>query len=156
MLLRRKERKMDKKRYKPLVDKLFFIIFIPTFILIASFTVIPAIFAPKTLFITVPILLFTLYFLISPLFGYAELREDGLFIKYGFFLKKFIPYNKIRSVEKKKKFYSESFMSLKHSFEHLDIKYNSFDVTSISVKYNDEFTESLNAAKNKNAESKSA
>ena len=79
---------MQAIRFKPLYDKLFFIIFIPTLILVTCAAVIPAIFDSKTLFITLPIFLFTLDFFISPFFGYAELREGSLFIKYGLVLKK--------------------------------------------------------------------
>lgn len=134
---------MQRKRFKPLIDKLFFIIFIPTLLLVLSATVIPAIFARQTLFWTAPIVVFVLYFLISPLFGWVELRDEALFIKYGFFLKKEIPYGKIRGTEIKKSFYAESMMSLKNSFEHVNIKYNAFDVTSVSVVGNEELIQEL-------------
>lgn len=133
---------MENKRFKPLVDKLFWILFIPTFILMAGLTVIAA-FDPVALLITIPADIFVIYFFISPLVGYVELQEKILFIKYGFILKKEIPYDKIRSVEKGKRWYSESMMSLKNSFEHVNIKYNSFDVTTVSVIDNDDFIEEL-------------
>ena len=136
------------KRFKPLIDKLFLILFIPTTVLTLGATVVPAIFNPSTLWITVPVMLFVLYFLISPLFGYSELRESTLFIKYGFFLKKEIPYGKIRDAEKARRFYSESMMSLKCAFEHVNIKYNAFDITTVSVKENDVFITELNARMN--------
>ena len=139
-------------RFKPLIDKLFFIVFTPTLALTLAACIVPAVFSPQTLFITLPVFLFVLYFIISPLFGYAELREDGLFIKYGIILKKFIPYEKIRSAEKARKFYSETMMSLKNAFEHVNVKYNSFDVTAVSVKTNDEFIDKLLEAKAKKAE----
>ena len=116
----------------------YFIIFIPTALLLIAVTVLSA-FSPTALIITVPVDLFVLYFFISPLFGYVELREGSLFIKYGFFLKKEIPYAKIRGAVKGRKFYSESMMSLKNSFEHVNVKYNSFDVTTVSVVENDAF-----------------
>lgn len=134
---------MDKKRFKPLVDRLFLIIFIPTVALVTATAVVTAIFEPSTLWITVPVMLFVLYFLISPLFGYAELGDNSLFIKYGFFLKKEIPYEKIRSAEKLRKFYSESMMSLKCAFEHVKIRYNSFDETCVSVVGNDELIKEI-------------
>ena len=107
--------------------------------------VIPAIFSPTTLFITLPVLLFALYFFVSPLFGYIELRENELFIKYGFFLKRSIPYEKLRSAEKGRKFYPESMLSLKNSFDHVNVKYNSFDVTTVSVEDNDDLIRELDA-----------
>jgi len=131
------------KKYKPLIDKLFVIILIPTLALTLAATVIPSIFVPSTLFITLPVCLFVLYFFVSPLFGYVECREKTLYIKYGFFLKKEIPYDKIRGITKERKFYSDSMMSLKNSFEHVNIKYNKFDVTTVSVITNDSFIEEL-------------
>lgn len=131
------------KKYKPLVDKLFLIIFLPTAALVLGGSVALGVFETSTLLYTVPVSLFVLYFLVSPLFGYAELRESSLFIKYGVFLKKEIPYSKVRGVEKDRKFYSESMMSLKNSFEHVNIKYNTFDITSVSVKDNDAFVSEL-------------
>ena len=134
---------MEPKKDKPKLDKLFWWISIPSALLILSFTVIPAIFQPSTLFITLPVLILIAYFLITPLFGYVQLRENSLFIKFGFFLKREIPYEKIRGVEKCRKFYSDSMISLKNSMEHLNIKYNRFDMVSVSVIDNDEFKETL-------------
>lgn len=135
------------KRYRPLVDKLFWIVFIPTMLLISIMTVISA-FSPVSLFITVPVDLFVIYFLISPLFGYVELREKTVYIKYGFILKKEIPYENIRGIVRERKAYSNSMMSLKNSFDHINIKYNSFDVTSVSVVGNDDLIEELEKRKN--------
>ena len=135
---------MKYKRFKPKLDKLFWIILIPTAIFLIAMTVIPAIFAPEALFFTVPVDMFVAYFLISSLFGYAELREETLFIKFGFILKKEIPYSKIRGMEKVRRFYSDSMTSLKNSIEHVNIKYNAFDTVSISVKDNDAFIAELN------------
>ena len=133
---------MQVKRYKPLVDKLFYIILIPTVLLLIAFTVISA-FEPTMLLVTVPVDIVCLYFLISPLFGYAELRESSLFIKFGFFMKREIPYSKIRGISCARKWYSDSMLSLKNSMEHLNIKYNSFDMVSISVCENAAFGEEL-------------
>lgn len=135
---------MENKRFKPKIDKLFAIIFIPTVTLTVCVTIIPSLFAPVTLLITLPTLLFVLYFLISPLFGYVELREKAVFIKYGFILKKEIPYEKIRGAYLERRFYSQSMMSLKNAFEHVNIKYNRFDVTTVSVKENEKFINFLN------------
>ena len=135
---------METQRFKPLIDKLFWIIFIPTSALTVGMVVISA-FAPTSLFITIPVALTVFYLLLSPLFSYAELREHSLFIKYGLILKKDIPYDKIRGVEKDRKFYSESMLSIKNSFEHVNVKYNSFDITTISVVHNDDFMKELKA-----------
>ena len=127
---------MENKRYKPLIDKVFFIIWVPTLILLAAATVITA--ADIIAFlIMISIDLFTVYFMISPLIGYVELRAESVFVKLGFFTKREIPYENIRAVEKKRKFYSESMVALKNALDHVDIKYNKFDVISVSVIDND-------------------
>ncbi len=133
-----------RKRFKPLVDKLFFIIWIPTSLMMLGFTVLAA-FAPEALFIMIPVDIFTFYFLFSSLSGYAELRENAVFIKFGFIMKIEIPYDKIRSVSRARKFYSESMLSLKNSFEHINIKYNKFNIVCVSVIENEEFIEELKA-----------
>ena len=135
---------MQTKRFKPKIDKLFLWIFIPTVALLLGITVGLALLSPlSVLFIMVPTDLFCLYFLISPLFGYIELREDTLFIKFGFFMKREIPYSKIRGTSFERKFYSDSMMSLKNSFDHVNVKYNVFDIVSISVVENEEFSAAL-------------
>ena len=129
---------MENKIYKPKVDRLFYIIWIPTVLLLFAGTVI-------TCFDIIPLLLmlsvdiFTLYFLVSSLVGYVELRPDSMFVKYGFIIKREIPYTNIREIKKERKLYSESMMSLKNAIEHVNIKYNSFDVTTVSVTDNDAF-----------------
>ena len=133
------------KRYSPKIDKLFYAIWIPTGILMLSVTLVTAIFELKTLFWTLPLDLFVFYFLASSLAGYAELRENTLFIRYGFILKKEIPYSEIRGTEKVRHWYSDSILSLKNSMEHVNIRYKSFDVTAVSVKDNDGFIEELQA-----------
>ncbi len=133
---------MSYKRYKPLVDKFFYIVFIPVLILMIFLTVI-SIGSIVSLILTILSDVFVFYFILSPLFGYVELRENTLFIKYGFILKKEIPYEKIRGVEKKRSFDSETMMSLKNSFEHVAVRYNTFDVTTVSVVTNDAFISEL-------------
>lgn len=133
---------MEKKRYLPLIDKLFFIVSIPTLILVGAGVAI-SVYSIPALIIMCAIALFVLYVLISPLFGYVELGESSLVIKYGFFLKKEIPYTSIRDITRERKFYSDSMLSLKNSLDHVNIKYNKFDVTSVSVKNNDEFIAEL-------------
>jgi hypothetical protein len=83
--------------------------------------------------------------MISPLFGYVELREESIFVKLGFFMKKEIPYNKIRDVEKTRKLYSDSMSALKNSLDHVNIKYNRFDVLSVSVVDNDDLMKRIKA-----------
>lgn len=96
------------------------------------------VFEPVALFIIIPLDLFVFYFLASPLFGYVELRENSVFIKFGFILKKEIPYGKIRALSKERRIYSESMLSLKNSLDHVNIKYNTFDIVTVSVSDNDE------------------
>lgn len=133
---------MEKKRYLPLIDKLFFIVSIPTLILVGAGVAI-SVYSIPALMIMCAIALFVLYVLISPLFGYVELGESSLVIKYGFFLKKEISYTSIRDITRERKFYSDSMLSLKNSLDHVNIKYNKFDITSVSVKNNDEFIAEL-------------
>ena len=133
------------KRYKPYIDRLYAVIYAITIALITAPTVVVCAFAPITLFIMIPTDLFVLYFLISPLFGYAELRESSVFIKFGFFMKREIPYSKIRGVTKERKFYSDSMLSLKSALNHINIKYGVFDVVSLSVKDSDAFVRELTA-----------
>ena len=138
---------MEKKKFKPKLDKMFWIILIATSVLMLMITVIPSIFYFHPLVLTFMLFadLLVAYFLISPLFGYVELRDTFLFIKFGFILKKEIPYSKIRGTEKTRKLYSDSMMALKNSIEHVNVKYNTFDMVSISVKDNDAFIEELSA-----------
>ena len=55
---------MDTKIFKPKIDKMMYATWIPTAVLLAAMTVVSA-FAPITLLITVPIDIFTFYFLFS-------------------------------------------------------------------------------------------
>ena len=50
-----------------------------------------------------------------------------------------------KGIVKERKFYAESMMSLKNAFEHINIKYNAFDVTTVSVVDNDGFIKMLQA-----------
>lgn len=133
---------MSSKRFKPLIDKIFWLILIPTAILLAGATVVCC-FAPISLLIIIPVDLLCVYFIVSPLFGYVELGEDMVIIKYGLLLKREIPYSNIRGVTKERKFYAEGLVSLKNALEHVNIKFNRFDVTSVSVKDNDELIKEI-------------
>ena len=135
---------MESKRFKPLIDKLFWFIWIPLAVVLIAATALSAL-EPLGLIILLSTDLFTLYFLISSLVGYVEIRENSVFIKCGFILKKEIPYGKIRGLSKERKFYSESMISIKNAFEHVNIKYNKFDVISVSVSSNDELIRELEA-----------
>ena len=135
---------MPQKRFKPKYDKIFWWTWIPTVVLLIAATVIAA-FEPVALCIMIPTDIFTLYFLVTTLVGYAELRERSVFIRFGFILKIEIPYAKIRGVTKERKFYADSMVAIKCSMEHLNIKYNLFDVATISVRDNDEFLSELTA-----------
>ena len=64
---------MENKRFKPLIDKGFLIIWVPLIIFLAVATAL-SIVGTVALCIMIATDLFTLYFLVSPLFGYAELR----------------------------------------------------------------------------------
>lgn len=128
---------MEYKRFKPMFDKLYYLIWIPTSVLMIAMTVF-ACFEPVVLFVAIPIDVFTFYFLITSLFGYVELREDSVFIKFGFIMKREIPYKNIRGITKERKMYADSMVALKHSLDHVNIKYNRFDMISVSVVGNDE------------------
>ena len=126
---------MKNVRFKPQIDRLFWFIWIPTMILLAVGTAI-ACTSAVALLIMLATDIFTLYFLISPLFGYVELREQTVYIKFGFFVSREIEYSRIRSVNTERKWYSESMLSLKCAYEHVNVRYNSFDVVTISVRDN--------------------
>ncbi len=132
------------KRYKPLVDKLFWVTFIVAIALVVGVTV-PVFLYPEPFAIIITLLvdILVVYLLVSPLCGYVELRETSVFIKFGFFLFREIPYSKIIGIKKEKKLYADSMLSLKNAVEHINIKYNTFDVTSISIAGNDEFIKEL-------------
>lgn len=133
---------MKNKRFKPLFDKLFWIIWVPTSMLLLGVTACSC-FAPVALFIMIPINVFVFYFLISSLFAYVELRDESLFIKFGFFMKKEIPYKKIRGVQKVRKVYADSMAAIKNAMDHINIKYNTYDIVSVSVARNDKFISEL-------------
>jgi hypothetical protein len=102
-----------------------------------------AIYDPFSLIVTALVFLLILYFAVSPLFGYAELRDESLHIRYGFIMKVDIPYSKIRSVKRRRRVISYSTVSLKCDVEHIEIGYGSFDETTISLVDADEFVEEL-------------
>ena len=133
---------MENVKLKPQIDRLFLFIWIPTLILLAVGTAISCA-STVALLILIATDIFTLYFLISPLFGFVELREQTVYIKFGLLTSREIEYARIRAVETERKFYSESMLSLKCAYEHVNIKYNSFDVTTVSVRDNAYFAAEL-------------
>ena len=122
---------MEEKVFKPLVDKVYLSLLAFTLGVMLALTVLLAFKAPISLISLVPIDLLVLYFVVSPFFGYVKLGEDRLYIRFGIILKREIPYDKIRSAEKVRKFYSDSMLSLKTAMEHVNIRYNTFDIVSV-------------------------
>ena len=140
------ERSVENKRFLPLVDRLYWFIWVPTLLILIVGTVLSAC-SLIALLILIATDIFTLYFLVSPLFGYVELREKTVYIKFGFIISREIEYTRIRKVETERKFYSESMTSLKCAFEHVNIKYNRFEVVTVSVKNNSALVAELEARK---------
>ena len=132
------------KIYKPKIDGLFYAIWVPTVLLLIACTVV-ACTEPMALLIVIAADIFTLYFLVSPLFGYVELRENTVFIRYGFFLTREIDYLRIRDTKKERKPYTDTMLSLKNAMEHVTIKYNKFDITAVSVTDNDDLIINIKA-----------
>ena len=133
---------MENRRFKPMIGLMFWIIWIPTILLRIVDTVLSAL-APIALCILIATDLFTIYFLVTSLFGYVELREKTVYIKFGFFTSREIPYDKIRDVSRERKIYADSMIALKNSLEHVNIRYNRFDIASVSVVTNDELISEL-------------
>lgn len=133
---------MKNQRFQPLFDKTYKSIWISLSVLMALFTALAAL-EPTALFVMIPTDLFVLYFLLSPLFGYVELREEVVFIRFGLILKREILYRKIRGITKERKFYSDSMLALKNAMEHVNIQYNTFDVMSISIVESEAFLQEL-------------
>ncbi len=125
-------------RFKPKFDKLFFIPISVAFLLCAAGTFLSLVFFTLVGFVVLLACdLLILYFVASAFAGYVELRNKTLFIKFGFFFKCEIAYDRISSVEKCRKMYSESLVSMKNAIEHINIRYNTYDVVSVSVTDND-------------------
>jgi hypothetical protein len=135
----------ENKIFKPKFDKHFVIILsicLPVMSLITALCFVPQ-WNVTAFIITLICDAFIVYFLVTSFFGYVELRENTLFVKFGILTKREIPYEKIRKLKKGESFYSESMLSLKNSFEHVNIFYNAFDAITVSVKDNDAFIEAL-------------
>ncbi len=127
---------MKNKRFLPKYDKLFHWIWIPTATLMLGLVILSFLFNEGRITMLATAF-FVAYFIVSPMFGYVELRETSVFVRFGFFLTREIPYETIRGVEKKRTAIADSMLALKNALEHVNIKHGSFDVTSVSVKDND-------------------
>ena len=128
---------MQNKKFKPLIGKTFYVIWIPTILLLLAATVI-SFWTPLALVILVSADIFVGYFMFSSIAGYVELRENEVFVKFGFMTSVEIPYENIRGFSKERKLYSDSMLSIKNSLEHINIKYNKIAIVSVSVVNNDE------------------
>ena len=132
------------KRYKPRFDRLVYGIAIFTAVVVLG-ALIPSFCGGGAFAIAVTpgTLILCGYFLVSPCFGYAELREGTLLVKFGFFLSREIPYEKIYAIEKKHTMVADSILSLKNAMDHLNVKYNRFDLVSLSLQNEENFIEVL-------------
>lgn len=133
---------METKVFKPLLDKLFWSVLVITVFSLAMATIISTV---NVILLIFMILLDVacIFILISPLFGYVELRENTVFVKFGLVMSKEIPYSSIREVLISRGIYSESMISLKNAMEHVNIKHGRFDVTTVSVVGNGELIASI-------------
>lgn len=130
------------KKYKPAIDKYFWIIWIFATIILAPCTILS--FSNMTVLIIMILCdVFVYYFMVSSLFGYVELRKNSIYVKFGFILRREILYKKIRNINKERKIISYSFMSLKNAIEHVNIEYNKFDMITVSVVNNDDLIREL-------------
>ena len=136
---------METKRFKPKNDRLIVIIWIVSCTVLAAMTIVTllAAYTPFALAVMLATDLLVLYFLVSPLFGYVELREKTLFVRFGFILRREIEYRTVRGTSVARKWYSDSMLSLKNSLDHVNVKYGRFDMMSVSVTDNDEFIREL-------------
>ena len=138
---------MENKRFYPKIGRMFWAILIPSEIFMLAMNALWIFYPGGPLSVIVIVGTFVLlnYFLLTPCFGFVEFREKALFVKFGFFMKREIPYESIRRVEKERRFYADSMLSLKNAMEHLNIKYNRFDLVSVSVVDNDALLAELEA-----------
>ena len=136
---------MENNKYRARFDKTYIIIYVATNLFLVAAMIIPALIDPYVgaIIIIAAALVFVNYFLLSAAVGYVELREESLYIRFGFILSREIPYSKIRGIDRHHKFYADSMLSIKNSLDHVNIKYNKFDLVSISVKGEDRFLAEL-------------
>ena len=122
----------------------FVITLVLTTLLLIAATVLCC-FEPVSLFIIIPVDVLSFYHLFTSFFGFVELREQTVFVKLGLLTSREIPYEKIRELAKERKLYADSTVSLKCALDHVNIKYNTFDVLSVSVRGNDELIREIEA-----------
>ena len=103
------------KRYKPRLDRLFYGIAIFTAAVVLG-CLIPSFYGGGAFAIAVTL---------------------------GFFLSREIPYEKIYAVEKKHMMVADSMLSLKNGMDHLNVKYNRFDLVSLSLQNEEDFIKVL-------------
>lgn len=140
---------MKNLRFYPKFDKLYLWITLTTAALMLLLLVLTGVFrSTGGLIVMACTTAFVGYFLISPCFGYVELREETVFIKFGFFLRREIPYARIRGIEKKRTAIADSMLSLKNALNHVNIKYASFDCVSISVKNEEKMIDEIKRRSN--------
>lgn len=131
-----------KRRFKPMLDGCFYLIWVPLSLMMIILTIISVSYLAALIIMAITDI-FVFYFLFSTLSAYVELREDTMLVKFGFIIKREIAYSRIREISKERKFYSQSMLSIKNSIEHVNIKYNRFDIISVSVVTNDELISEL-------------
>lgn len=133
---------MQNQRFKPKFDKLYWLSLSLCAVYMIVMTAISVGSRPMMI-ITGSVNLVLLWVLVAPWFGYVELREDVIWIRFGFFLKREVAYASIKRMQKVRHWYSESMIALKNAMEHVDIRYNACDVVSVSVTDNDALIEAI-------------
>ncbi len=135
---------METKVFKPLVDRLFWSVLIILFFSLTGATIISSVNLILLIFMIV-LDAVCIYLLVSPLFGYVELGESAVLVKFGLLMSREIPYSSIRGMTRGRGIHSESMISLKNGMDHVNIKHGRFDVTTVSVVGNDELVALLEA-----------
>lgn len=131
-------------KYRVNIDKYYYI----TIVVVSLILLIPLILSivAKRVWVILVVaflIIFVEYLLFSCFIGYAKLEEDHLVIRYGFIIKRRLPYEIIRGVEKKSSYFSESLISLKTTKNCVVVLFNTYDNTTISIKDEDDFIEKL-------------
>lgn len=130
-------------RFKPYFDKTFkVVLFLSSALCLMLFVALSFVdfFA---MLVCLACALLTAYFIISPLFGYAELRDKTLYVKFGIIMEKEIEYSRITRIKRGRGFYSDSFVSLKNSMEHITVWCGIGESVTLSVVDNDRFATEL-------------
>ena len=135
---------MENKRYKPIKRTMYYLIRVPLLVAMAVATAISST-EPIALLIMLPTDALVVYFLLSELMAYAELQDEGVFIRFGFFAKQFIPYDSVYGCEKVEKWYADSTntFAIKTAVEHINLKYDKWRTLSLSIEDADGFMMAL-------------